>query len=384
MRRRLFAPILLAGLLLAPAQLAAQATHPEIDAAMRAYARGDFDTGIQYLNVVLASQMLGEREKALVHAGLGFGWQSKGVRGKALDHYNRSLAIDPANADTYGMRGKCFVDFKEYERAAADFSRVIELKPNDYAGYASRGAAHFLLQQYEAAAADLGRALELKPGDLFSLFQRGLAQAALKRHEQAVADFGAFLVQEPDNLEVLCRRGQYLFVGGKPEQAVADFSRAIELKPDFDWAYYLRSRTLMCLREFAKAATDLRKAIELNDKYAGAHNNLAWLLATCRDPAFRDPAQAVRHAQAALALIREDKDREPHAETAYTDTLAAAYAVAGQWAKAIEAQTRVVEAARAARLRNLSDFEKRLDLFRKHKPFVDLDECGGLDEDAAE
>lgn len=380
---RILVPLLLAGLLFAQGGQAAT-PHREMEAALKAFNRGDFDTGIQYLNVLLGSQMLSEPEKALVYAGLGFGWQGKGVKGKALEYFNKAIRIDANNPDAYGMRGKLHVDFKEYDRAVEDFTRVIELRARDYSGYASRGATYFLMKKYESAVADLGRAVELRPGDLFSYFYRALAYGELKQHEKAIADFDAILALEPENLEVLCRRGQALFRLKKPRQAVEDFSRAIALKQDFDWAYYLRSRSLSCLREFDKAIADLEKAIELNGKFAGAHNNLAWLLATCREPGHRDPAKALRHARESLRLLRQDKSGERSEALAYADTLAAVQAAGGQWAKAIETQARVVRGARQAKLPGLEGMERRLALFKTHQPFVDEDECEDLDAEAAD
>jgi uncharacterized protein HemY len=71
------------------------------------------------------------------------------------------------------------------------------------------------------------------------------------------------------------------------------------------------------------------EAIDLDPKFAGAWNALAWLLATCPDPRFRDTGKAVRFAQKAVELVPPEGD--------FWNTLGAAHYRAGEWKLAVEA-----------------------------------------------
>ncbi|HEV8069049.1 MAG TPA: hypothetical protein VGP76_15030, partial [Planctomycetaceae bacterium] len=73
----------------------------------------------------------------------------------------------------------------------------------------------------------------------------------------------------------------------------------------------------------------LTKILELNPKDAGAHNNLAWSLATCAETELRDPARAVVLAKKAVEL-------EPK-QGGWWNTLGAAEYRAGDWKAALEA-----------------------------------------------
>src|SRR5205814_2297019 len=55
-------------------------------------------------------------------------------------------------------------------------------------------------------------------------------------------------------------------------------------------------------RQWDKAIAAYSKAIELEPKCAGAHNNLAWLLAMCPDVTVRDSGRAVELARKAVEL----------------------------------------------------------------------------------
>lgn len=95
-----------------------------------------------------------------------------------------------------------------------------------------------------------------------------------------------------------------------------------------------------------------------------AHNHLAWLLATCPKDAFRNGAKAVEHARRA-AVLSNWKD------PGVLDSLAAAYAEAGDFDSAVKWQNQAL---------SFADYEKavgdegraRLQLYIEHKPYRDM------------
>src|SRR4030095_9843551 len=88
------------------------------------------------------------------------------------------------------------------------------------------------------------------------------------------------------------------------------------------------------LGRYSEAVSHYREAIRLNPDFAELYNNLAWILATCRDNQVRDGKEAVRLARRACELAGEN-------EPVVYGTLAAALAEAGEFeeAKKVAAQT---------------------------------------------
>jgi len=86
-------------------------------------------------------------------------------------------------------------------------------------------------------------------------------------------------------------------------------------------------------QNIAEAAKWYRKAADQGD--GPAMNNLAFLLATSRDPKIRDPKEAVAIAQKAVEM--------EGGEPAYLDTLATAYFEAGQPELAAESERRALK-----------------------------------------
>jgi spermidine synthase len=81
-----------------------------------------------------------------------------------------------------------------------------------------------------------------------------------------------------------------------------------------------------------------REAVRIRPTFEKALNNLAWLLATARDPALRDPAYAVSLAERAV-------ESSGASDPAVLDTLAAAYAAAGRFDDATQTGERALRGA---------------------------------------
>jgi hypothetical protein len=95
----------------------------------------------------------------------------------------------------------------------------------------------------------------------------------------------------------------------------------------------------------------------------GILNNLAWLLATCPDAAFRNGPEAVRLATQACELTR-------YAQPLLIGTLAAAQAEAGDFQAAITAAERAAALADALHLEQVAAKNRELiQLYRQSQPF---------------
>jgi eukaryotic-like serine/threonine-protein kinase len=99
-----------------------------------------------------------------------------------------------------------------------------------------------------------------------------------------------------------------------------------KLLPDI---YFLRALANAQLGRFSDALADYDKTVKLAPKNAGSLNNSAWLLATCADAKFRDPARAVQLAKKAVQLSPK--------EGTLWNTLGVARYRAGEWQSAIDA-----------------------------------------------
>lgn len=188
---------------------------------------------------------------------------------------------------------------------------------------------------------------------------RGIARAAVGKLEDGVKDLDQAIELGLKQPGVYLSRGRMHADLGHTDEALKDYSTAIELDAKFASAYQLRGTTYQAKGEYEKALADFAKAVSLEPRFALAWNNLAWLQATCPNAGFRHADEAVQAATKACELT---KHRDPR----FLDTLAAALAEAGRYDDAIR---RAEEALKTLPADEQPAAEKRLALYRDHKPY---------------
>jgi thiol-disulfide isomerase/thioredoxin len=120
---------------------------------------------------------------------------------------------------------------------------------------------------------------------------------------------------------------------------------------------------LLADRRTNEGLSQYSAALEVDSQHVLAMNNLAWQLATNRDPAARNGELAVRWAERATRLTRAR-------DVGILDTLAACYAEAGRFPDAIRAAERAIRLAEPAEQGGLVErIERRLEGYRDGRPF---------------
>jgi len=131
-------------------------------------------------------------------------------------------------------------------------------------------------------------------------------------------------------------QGVAAFREGRHDEAAAHFTRLIDKTKDpgvLATAFTNRGLTESRRGNWQQAIDDYREALRLQPKYANAHNNLAWLLATCPDSRLRNGQEAVDLATWACEATQW---RSPNC----LGTLAAACAEMGDFTQALNLQGR--------------------------------------------
>ena len=165
----------------------------------------------------------------------------------------------------------------------------------------------------------------------------------------------------PDPTPFLMYRGSVYFQQGMRDEGRADFDAVLNLYPDEGGVFANVALNYVGLGEYALALEHYDEAIRLSPDEALVYNNKAWLLATAPDETVRDGELAVTAALRAVELQDIANNR---------DTLAAAYAEAGDFARAVEEQERAVEMFEdEGYAAYIPGAEERLELYRQNQPY---------------
>jgi Flp pilus assembly protein TadD len=133
----------------------------------------------------------------------------------------------------------------------------------------------------------------------------------------------------PNDAELQTNLGATLVQMGRPFEGIGHLREAVRLDPALAEAHFELGLALAGQRQTAEAIREYREALRLKPDSPPALNNLAWILATSLNAEFRNGREAVKLAQRACELTARK-------QVVLLGTLAAAYAEAGQFDKAME------------------------------------------------
>ena len=92
----------------------------------------------------------------------------------AIADYNKAIAINPQNANSYNNRGIAKSNLKDYQGAIADYNKAIEIDPQLAVAYNNRGLAKYSLNGYQGVCvdccADWRKSLSLGNKDIERMF----------------------------------------------------------------------------------------------------------------------------------------------------------------------------------------------------------------------
>ena len=300
-------------------------------------ALGAYQRNVAWLDpVTLWSDVLmknPQSERGFNNRGTVF--EQRGQHELALRDFTRAIALVPDDPEYYSNRGSAYRKLGRHEEALADYGRAIEIRPELALAYNNRGNVHRDLGHNEHAGEDYTEAIRLDPGFVVAYVNRGYVRREQSDHEAALADFTAAIERVPDLASAHFARGLTRHGLGRLEGAESDYTTAIALTPDLAEAYLNRGMLREQRGEFRAAVRDYEALLQRRPDHLRALGHVAWVLATCPDAEVRDAQRALVSARRACELSGcEDPD--------LLETLAAAYAEAGEYDQAIALQERVL------------------------------------------
>jgi tetratricopeptide (TPR) repeat protein len=294
-----------------------------------------------------------------------------------------------------------------YEASAAQWRKVLELSPDDEIAHRSLGTVLLMTGHREESAAHLRKASESKlraalaadPASARGYNDLGALLAETGRLEEAVAQFEKAVELQPDFVAARAHLGGALAKAGRLDEALVQLRKALERDAAYAPAHYSLGLVLSQRGDAQAAILEWRSALDLDPKYAEAHNSLgealyaqgrtaealahwrdgirlqpndapalqraAWVLATSPDAAVRNGSEALAFAVRAVK-ISGGKDAR------MLDTLAAAYAEAGQFAgAALTARRALARAAQEKQSALADEIKIRMALYEAGRPFRD-------------
>ncbi len=239
--------------------------------------------------------------------------------------------------------------------------------------------------------------LAVEPDSVLLNNNLGILLAARENYDEAITHFRRALRSNPRDAKAHNNIAMSLKSQGRLSQAIGHFTEAVRIEPDFALAHYNLADTFFQQADFAKAVAHYKSALRIQPHFPGAHtklafsleasgeydqavkyytqalrnepestgimNNLAWLIATHNKADFYDPKRAIDLAERACELTK-------YQAPSLMDTLAAAYAAAGNFTQAVRTAEKAVKLSVSAGKEKMADqIKARLKLYQAKQPF---------------
>jgi tetratricopeptide (TPR) repeat protein len=248
----------------------------------------------------------------------------------AVEQYQAALEADPQLAAAHLNLAVARIKQRRLGEAEGSLRKAIGCRPDYGQAHYQLGVLLLQMRRVQQAVAPLARAVELRPNQRD--YRLALATAAVTVGDLSLASeqLEVAITADDRDASAWAQLGSVRMRQGREADAIDCLQRALARRPD--WPLVL--------------------------------DDLAWLLATTRDPARRDPARAVQ-----LAELACRGESAPHPKR--LDTLAAAYAAAGRFDAAVRTAEQALQSARQQQQTRLAEgIAQRLETYRAGRPLV--------------
>jgi protein O-mannosyl-transferase len=252
--------------------------------------------------------------------------------------WRTTLARNPACWMAHNNLGMVLFQKGQIDQAITHYRTTLQMEPNFWDADYNLGSALLGKGEVNEAILYCDKAVAKQPNDPDA--QVALANALLqkKRIDDAIIHYQKAVAIRPDYFLARYGLGHALLEKGQLDAAIEHCRAALLIRPDNPDCQTILGIALDEKGQSAEAIQHYEKALEISPQSVPALNNLAWLRATCSDASLRNGATAIQLAGRADQL-------SGGSNALVLRTLAAGYAEAGQFEKAIESGRTAVRVA---------------------------------------
>ena len=228
-------------------------------------------------------------------------WQQSTIYVDSLTLWRDTVRKNPNAWMARTNLGAELDDQGRYAEATLEYRAALRINPND-AGAHNNLATHLAeAGQTNQALQEWDEALRIQPNNAAAQANRAYALLQVGRKTEAFEGWERALKINPDLSSAHYDYGVALMQSGEIDPAIQHLDRALQLGRNDPAVHYRMGLALNRQENYPLAIVHYRKALELGGPPSlAARFALAWLLATCPEPRWRNGAEAVQLAQGGI------------------------------------------------------------------------------------
>jgi tetratricopeptide (TPR) repeat protein len=221
------------------AGISSNSTYGPVDLELMAAGAVSIIAGVALFLLMLR----GERNSETLLAE-GDGLYARGEYGRALELYERALALDPGHAPAWARRGSALEMQGELDAARTALERALEIAPDDHLALSALAAVLRRKGDPAGALALAERATRASPGYGVAWLNRANALADLGRREEALDALARALEADPGYGKAWFNKGVVLMLLGRRAEALDCFDEALDISPGDPRTLKMREKCL--------------------------------------------------------------------------------------------------------------------------------------------
>ncbi|HXT12285.1 MAG TPA: tetratricopeptide repeat protein [Candidatus Angelobacter sp.] len=243
------------------------------------------------------------------------------------------------------------------------FTHALAVTKENAIAHINLGVALEQDNQPDAAAGQYREAINIEPGRFQPHNNLANLLAAKGERAEAFKEYQEALKLDPKAALAHVNFATLLVDMGRFDDAMHEYAEGAKLAPEDPRPHYLMGKAELRHGQSAEAVKHFHDALQLDPNDFKTLTWLARVLASDRDAAVRNGAQAVSFAEQA-------NDMTGGEQPFVLDTLAMAYAEAGRFSEAQATVQKAIDRANAAGAqKTVPEMQKRLQLYQSGKPY---------------
>jgi tetratricopeptide (TPR) repeat protein len=280
--------------------------------------------------------------------------------------WRTTLSRNPGCWMAHNNLGIVLFEKGQLDDAIAHYRRTLQMQPNFWDADYNLGTALLGKGQVDEAIFYCDKAVTMQPNDPDAQVALANALVQKRRIDDAIIHYQKAVAIRPDYFLARYGLGHALLEKGNLDAAIENSRAALLIQPNNADCHTVLAIALDEKGQSAEAVTQYEKALEISPQSVSALNNLAWLLATGSNASLRNGARAIQ-------LARQADELSGGTNALVLRTLAAAYAEAGQFGKAIESARTAMQLGRSQGDDSLgTELQQQIALYELGLPYREM------------
>lgn len=251
----------------------------------------------------------------------------------------------------------------QWQNGITIFKHTLNVTKNNCVADCELGHALMRNGKLDDAVVQFYKALKINPNYEEAHANLGCTLARQGNISDAIYHYNKALRINPNNAKAHNNLGVLLAGKGKFNDAVYHYQEALRINPKYAGAYYNLGKIYANKGDVENAILFYKKTLQVSPNMAEALYNLSWIYATNENEKYRNGKEAVKLAEKLCRL-------QNHSQPLSLDALAAAYAEAGKFDKAVKAAQQGLSMALMHGPEELArGLTKRLQLYQAGIPY---------------